>query len=120
MTVAYHKGERGVRPWGEWEVLEVGPTFAVKRIRILPGEKLSLQVHRHRDEHWVIVAGSGTITLGEVTRPVGPNEPFHIPLGRVHSMENTGDVLLEFIEVQSGELLDEDDIVRLSDPYNRD
>ncbi len=120
MTVSYHIGEREDRPWGDWEVLDVGPTYVVKRIRIHPGESLSLQLHHFREEHWTVVAGSGLITIGDETRPIATNDTASIASGCAHRMNNTGTETLVFIEVQIGSCLSEDDIVRLSDSYGRD
>ena len=120
MTVSYRVGERDERPWGDWEVLDIGPAYVVKRIRIHPGESLSLQLHHFRDEHWTVVAGNGLITIGEKTRPISANETASIAAGSAHSMANTGSEILVFIETQTGSRLAEDDIVRLSDPLLTD
>jgi mannose-6-phosphate isomerase-like protein (cupin superfamily) len=91
----------------------------VKRIVVAPGGRLSLQKHRHRAEHWVVVAGEATVTVGTGVRTVGPSEHVHIPQGAVHRLENFGNVPVHLIEVQTGSYLGEDDIERLEDIYER-
>jgi mannose-1-phosphate guanylyltransferase/mannose-6-phosphate isomerase len=110
---------RVFRPWGFYESLFLGDRFQVKRIVVKPGGILSLQKHFHRAEHWVVVAGSALVTVGEEKRLVAENESIYIPLGAVHRMENPGRVPFTLIEVQSGGYLGEDDIVRLEDSYGR-
>jgi mannose-1-phosphate guanylyltransferase / mannose-6-phosphate isomerase len=110
---------RAYRPWGFYESLILGERFQVKRIVVRPGGILSLQKHFHRAEHWVVVAGSALVTVGEEKRLLGENESIYIPLGTVHRMENPGRIPLTLIEVQSGGYLGEDDIVRLEDSYGR-
>lgn len=105
------------RPWGKYELIVNGPRYQVKNITVKPGEKLSLQLHHHRAEHWVVVSGTAKVTNGDSTFLVKENESTYIPVGTVHSLENPGKVPLELIEVQSGEYLVEDDIVRLEDKY---
>lgn len=107
------------RPWGKFEVLEKADHYQIKRITVNPGHRLSLQYHHHRTEHWVIVAGSGRVTRGEEVIPVMANQSVVIPKGTPHRIENTGTEPLVFIEVQYGEYLGEDDIVRLADDYHR-
>lgn len=107
------------RPWGWYQVLEGGDQFQVKRIAVYPQGRLSLQKHRHRAEHWVVVCGTARVTVDEDVRLLGMNEHAHIPLGAVHRLENPGNAMLEIIEVQSGAYLGEDDIVRLEDIYDR-
>ncbi|GBC82702.1 Mannose-1-phosphate guanylyltransferase 1 [bacterium HR10] len=107
------------RPWGKFEVLERADHYQIKRITVNPGHRLSLQYHHHRTEHWVIVAGSGRVTRGEEVIPVVANQSVVIPKGAPHRIENTGTEPLVFIEVQYGEYLGEDDIVRLADDYHR-
>ena len=119
MTVRYEKGETDDRPWGTWEVLETGDPYAVKKIRVFPGELLSYQVHQHRAEHWILVAGQGVVTLNDRQINVSANDHLHIAIGDHHRIANPGKEILEFIEVQQGDLLDENDITRLEDPYNR-
>lgn len=110
---------RSYRPWGWYQVLDAGPRFQVKRIVVYPGGRLSLQRHFHRAEHWVVVRGTALVTHGETQSLLRENESTYIPLGHVHRLENPGKIDLELIEVQSGSYLDEDDIVRLEDQYDR-
>ncbi len=117
--VRYRRGESDERPWGRWEVLETGERFTVKRITVAPGQTLSLQLHHHREEHWVIVEGQARVTLGERVMDMGPNEHIFIPIETKHRIANPTDANVEFIEVQYGETLDENDIVRLEDTYGR-
>lgn len=107
------------RPWGSYETLSLGSRFQVKYITVKPGEKLSLQMHHHRAEHWVVVSGTAVVTVGEQTKMLTENQSTYIPLGVTHRLENPGKVLLELIEVQSGSYLGEDDIVRFDDVYGR-
>jgi mannose-1-phosphate guanylyltransferase/mannose-6-phosphate isomerase len=107
------------RPWGFYESLINGDRFQVKRIMVKPGEKLSLQKHFHRAEHWVVVAGTAMVVRDEDRVMVRENESIYLPLGCVHRLENPGRIPLELIEVQSGAYLGEDDIVRLEDTYGR-
>jgi mannose-1-phosphate guanylyltransferase/mannose-6-phosphate isomerase len=110
---------RCYRPWGFYESLIVAERFQVKRIVVKPGEKLSLQKHFHRAEHWVVVAGTAIVVRDEDRVMVRENESIYLPLGCVHRMENPGRIPLELIEVQSGSYLGEDDIVRIEDTYGR-
>lgn len=107
------------RPWGNYEGIDRGERFQVKRIVVKPGGRLSLQKHFHRAEHWIVVRGAALVTVGEEQQLVHENESTFIPLGSVHRLENPGRIPLELIEVQSGSYLGEDDIVRLEDVYNR-
>ncbi len=107
------------RPWGSYDSIDQGARFQVKRITVKPGEKLSVQMHHHRAEHWIVVSGTASVTIGEETRMVTENESTYIPIGEVHALENPGKIPLELIEVQSGAYLGEDDIVRFSDRYGR-
>ena len=117
--VRYTIGDADERPWGAWRVVDAGDGFIVKRITVRPGAKLSLQFHRGRDEHWIVVAGRAHITHGEAQRHLGVNETVFIPNGVKHRVENIGTSDLVFIEVQTGALLDEADIVRIEDDYRR-
>ena len=117
--VRYSRGESDERPWGRWEVLETGEGFIVKRITVRPGEILSLQRHRYRSEHWVIVAGVAEVTLDEQITRHEAGAHIHVPLGCWHRAHNPGDTIMEFIEVQQGEVLDENDIERREDSYGR-
>ncbi|HQT47443.1 MAG TPA: mannose-1-phosphate guanylyltransferase/mannose-6-phosphate isomerase [Acidocella sp.] len=110
---------RTYRPWGFYESLIHGDRFQVKRIVVWPGQKLSLQKHFHRAEHWVVVAGCASVTRDAEIRLVHENESIYLPLGCVHRMENPGKIPLTLIEVQSGPYLGEDDIVRFEDTYGR-
>lgn len=115
-----HKLHRTVhRPWGTYTVLEEGPGFKIKRIVVKPGASLSLQMHHHRSEHWIVVSGIAEVTNGDREFLVRMNESTHIPAGHQHRLENPGLVDLVMIEVQSGEYLGEDDIVRFADNYGR-
>ncbi len=107
------------RPWGSYETLNLGGRFRVKKIVVDPGERLSLQRHHHRSEHWIVVHGTAEVTVGEEVFTVHENESTYIPLGSVHRLTNPGRIPLELIEVQVGSYLGEDDIVRLDDVYNR-
>ena len=107
------------RPWGWYDCVDVGERFQVKRIAVRPGASLSLQMHHHRAEHWIVVSGSAQVTCGDSKYLVSVNESTFIPLGTRHRLENPGTELLEIIEVQSGSYLGEDDIVRFEDDYGR-
>ena len=107
------------RPWGWYDGVDAGARFQVKRIVVKPGGTLSLQMHHHRAEHWIVVTGTAKVTRGEETFLVSENESTFIPLGTTHRLENPGRVALEMIEVQSGSYLGEDDIVRFEDVYGR-
>ncbi|WP_231759523.1 mannose-1-phosphate guanylyltransferase/mannose-6-phosphate isomerase [Microbulbifer elongatus] len=108
------------RPWGYYDSIDAGPRFQVKRIVVKPGCQLSLQMHHHRAEHWIVVRGTARVTRGEDQLLLTENESTFIPLGVVHRLENPGAIPLELIEVQSGSYLGEDDIVRFEDQYGRD
>jgi mannose-1-phosphate guanylyltransferase / mannose-6-phosphate isomerase len=107
------------RPWGEYTVLEEGPGFKVKRVSIKPGERLSMQYHQHRSEHWVVVEGAAKVQNADRTMTLKPNESTYIPAGTKHCLMNNSDQPLQIIEVQTGPYLGEDDIVRLEDKYGR-
>jgi mannose-1-phosphate guanylyltransferase/mannose-6-phosphate isomerase len=107
------------RPWGSYDSIGNGKRFQVKRITVRPGAKLSLQMHHHRAEHWVVVKGTAKIVNGEQNYLLTENQSTYIPVGVVHSLENPGKIPLELIEIQSGAYLGEDDIVRLQDQYGR-
>ena len=107
------------RPWGYYESIDAGERFQVKRIVVREGGMLSLQKHRHRAEHWVVVRGTAEVTIGDEPRIVHENESIYIPIGSVHRLANHGKIPLELIEVQTGSYLGEDDIVRLDDIYKR-
>lgn len=107
------------RPWGSYEKLAMGERFQVKRIVVKPGRSLSLQMHHHRSEHWIIVRGTAEITLGEEKSLHTENESVYIPIGKLHRLYNPGKIPLELVEVQSGTYLGEDDILRVEDSYGR-
>ena len=107
------------RPWGKYESIDNGDRYQVKRITVNPGEKLSVQMHHHRAEHWIVVSGTAEVTNGDKSFLLCENESTYIPIGVIHALKNPGKALLELIEVQSGSYLGEDDIVRLSDRYGR-
>jgi len=107
------------RPWGYYESIDMGERFQVKRIVVNPGGMLSLQKHRHRAEHWVVVKGTAEVTINDTIRAVHENESIYIPIGSVHRLANQGKIPLELIEVQTGSYFGEDDIVRLDDIYKR-
>jgi len=113
----HHK--KVIRPWGKYEAIDNGDQYQVKRLTVKPGAKLSVQRHRHRAEHWVVVAGLAKVTNGNNTFLLHENESTFIPKGAVHSLENPGTLPLEVIEVQSGDYFGEDDIERFEDRYGR-
>jgi mannose-1-phosphate guanylyltransferase/mannose-6-phosphate isomerase len=107
------------RPWGYYDSIDAGERFQVKRIVVKPGASLSLQMHHHRAEHWIVVQGTAQVTRGDEVFLVAENESTYIPLGTTHRLVNPGVLPLEMIEVQSGSYLGEDDIVRFEDTYGR-
>ncbi len=117
--IAYRIGDKDNRPWGDWEVIDVGTDYIVKRIRVLPGKRLSLQLHHHRDEHWIIAEGTALVTVGDETKPTPANTAVFIPALAKHRIANETDTPVVFIEVQAGPELDEADIVRLEDDFGR-
>jgi mannose-1-phosphate guanylyltransferase/mannose-6-phosphate isomerase len=121
---AEQRGEQALhrkvhRPWGWYDSIDMGGRFQVKRILVKPGASLSLQMHHHRAEHWIVVSGTAEVTVGDETRLLTENQSTYIPLGQVHRLANPGRLPLEIIEVQSGSYLGEDDIVRFEDTYGR-
>lgn len=117
---AEHTAHRKVhRPWGWYDSIDQGPRFQVKRIMVKPGASLSLQMHHHRAEHWIVVTGTAEVTNGDKVIILTENQSTYIPLGEMHRLANPGKVPLEIIEVQSGSYLGEDDIVRFEDTYGR-
>ena len=110
----------GHRPWGTYTVLEESAGYKIKRIEVKPGCRLSLQKHFHRNEHWIVVSGTATVTVGDETRLVRPNESTYIKMGEIHRLENQGKIPVVLIEAQVGEYTGEDDIVRISDDFKRD
>jgi mannose-1-phosphate guanylyltransferase len=107
------------RPWGHYDSIDFGERDQVKRITVNPGAKLSVQMHHHRAEHWVVVRGTAKVQKGNETIVLSENQSTYIPLGEIHALENPGKIPLELIEVQSGSYLGEDDIVRFDDRYGR-
>jgi mannose-1-phosphate guanylyltransferase/mannose-6-phosphate isomerase len=107
------------RPWGSYDSIENGERFQVKRLKVKPGATLSLQMHHHRAEHWIVVSGTARITRGEEVFLLEENQSTYIPIGVKHRIENPGMIPLHIIEVQSGSYLGEDDIVRFDDRYGR-
>jgi mannose-1-phosphate guanylyltransferase/mannose-6-phosphate isomerase len=107
------------RPWGSYQSIDSGPRFQVKRIVVKQGGRLSLQMHHHRAEHWIVVRGTARVTIGNETKTIHENESTYIPIGAKHRLENPGKIDLELIEVQTGSYLGEDDIVRIEDDYRR-
>lgn len=107
------------RPWGKYDSVHSGDGYQVKCITVKPGAKLSLQMHHHRAEHWIVVSGTAKVTKGDKTFLLSENESTYIPVGEIHALENSGKTILELIEVQSGSYLGEDDIVRFEDKYGR-
>lgn len=115
----YRSDRKVYRPWGMYDAIDNGHRYQVKRITVKPGASLSLQMHHHRAEHWIVVSGTAKVTNGETTFLVTENQSTYIPIGQVHCLENPGVIPLELIEVQSGTYLGEDDIVRFEDKYGR-
>jgi mannose-1-phosphate guanylyltransferase len=115
----HHQHRMVYRPWGIYDSIDNGERYQVKRITVKPGAKLSVQMHHHRAEHWIVVSGTAKVTNGDKTFLVTENESTYIPIGQVHALENPGVLPLEMIEVQSGSYLGEDDIVRFEDKYGR-
>ena len=107
------------RPWGSYQSLDLSERYQVKRIVVKQGGRLSLQLHHHRAEHWVVVRGTARVTIGDMVQMVHENESVYVPIGTPHRLENPGKIDLELIEVQTGSYLGEDDIVRLDDIYKR-
>ena len=109
-----------LRPWGAFTVLEEGRGYKIKRIEVKPGHRLSLQMHHHRSEHWIVVAGTAKVVCGENETLLTTNQSTYVPCCTTHRLENPGVLPLILIEVQNGEYLGEDDIVRFQDDYARD
>ncbi|MDM2748558.1 mannose-1-phosphate guanyltransferase [Citrobacter sp. Cs237] len=115
-----HRVHREIyRPWGKYDSIDAGDRYQVKRITVKPGEGLSMQMHHHRAEHWVVVAGTAKVTVNGEVRLLSENESVYIPLGTTHCLENPGKIPLDLIEVRSGSYLEEDDVVRFQDRYGR-
>jgi mannose-1-phosphate guanylyltransferase/mannose-6-phosphate isomerase len=107
------------RPWGSYQSIDQGARFQVKRIVVKQGGRLSLQMHHHRAEHWIVVRGTARVTINDEVKVVHENESVYIPIGAQHRLENPGKIDLELIEVQTGSYLGEDDIIRIEDDYRR-
>jgi mannose-1-phosphate guanylyltransferase/mannose-6-phosphate isomerase len=108
------------RPWGSYDSIDSGDRFQVKRLSLKPGGILSLQMHHHRAEHWIVVQGTARVTCGDKTFLLSENESTYVPIGATHRIENPGKVALHIVEVRSGTYLGEDDIVRYEDSYGRE
>ena len=115
----YKRGEHDTRPWGTWEVIDCGESFCVKRITVNAGGILSLQLHHFRNEHWIIVNGTATVTLGDSIIEKQAGEAVFIEKETKHRIQNKSTLPLTFIEIQTGENLDENDIIRYEDVYGR-
>ncbi|MDJ0600280.1 MAG: phosphomannose isomerase type II C-terminal cupin domain [Crocosphaera sp.] len=123
-TVPFSVANTGVaatemRPWGSFTTLEEGPGYKIKRIEVNPGHRLSLQMHHHRSEHWIVVSGTAKVTCGDTEKILGANQSTYVPQCTSHRLENPGVIKLILIEVQNGEYLGEDDIIRFQDDYSR-
>ncbi|WP_136657489.1 phosphomannose isomerase type II C-terminal cupin domain [Nitratireductor sp. XY-223] len=116
---AYATGQSDVRPWGRWLVVDKGADFAVKRIEVNPGQRLSLQYHAFRSEHWIIVGGKGAVSVDGREWTVKTGSYVFVPKSATHRVHNTGPETLVLLEVQTGERLRESDIVRIEDDYSR-
>lgn len=108
-----------IRPWGSFTTLEEGSGYKIKRIEVNPGHRLSLQMHHHRSEHWIVVSGTAKVTCGEEEMILSSNQSTYVPQCTSHRLENPGVIKLVLIEVQNGQYLGEDDIIRFSDDYAR-
>jgi mannose-6-phosphate isomerase len=108
-----------MRPWGSFTTLEEGPGYKIKRIEVNPGHRLSLQMHHHRSEHWIVVSGTAKVTCNGEEKILGANQSTYVPQCNSHRLENPGVIKLILIEVQNGEYLGEDDIIRFQDDYSR-
>ena len=107
------------RPWGSFTILEDKDNFKTKRLDVLPGKRLSLQSHLHRSEHWIVVAGSAKVTIGDEIKKVSKGEHVFVAQGNKHRIENTGKTLVTIVEVQLGDYFGEDDIIRYEDDFDR-
>ena len=108
-----------IRPWGSFTTLEEGKGYKIKRIEVNPGHRLSLQMHHHRSEHWIVVSGTAKVTCGDEDMILSSNQSTYVPQCTSHRLENPGVIKLVLIEVQNGQYLGEDDIIRFSDDYSR-
>ena len=119
INTGYSVGERDTRPWGSWEVLAIGDGFIIKKIAVNPGARLSLQSHQHRSEHWTILEGSADVTLGQDVVRLDQHGTVFISAKTKHRIFNAGESELKFLEIQTGQILDETDIDRFDDDYDR-
>ena len=119
MTVNYKINEESVRPWGTWKVIDKGENYVVKKIIVSPMSSLSLQMHNYREENWFILKGTATVTIGEDKFVLCERQKAYIPVKTKHRLENLTENYIEFIEIQTGDKLDENDIIRFDDLYNR-
>ena len=119
MCIKYNLNEIGHRPWGTWKCIAVGDKYITKIITVNPHSSLSLQMHEHRSEHWTVVAGKPTITVRKSKKQYGFGQSVDIPVKTKHRLENLTDTVAEVIEIQMGDILDENDIIRFEDIYNR-
>ena len=119
MSVNYKVGDHDTRTWGSWEVIAAGNNYVAKKIVVILGGELSLQLHHHRDEHWIIAEGTAEVTLGDKIFSAPANTPIFIKVGEKHRIANRTQNQVVFIEVQTGDTLDENDIIRLEDKYGR-
>ena len=117
--IRYNLNEVGSRPWGTWRCIAVGDKYITKIITVNPHSSLSLQMHEHRSEHWTVVVGNPTITVGDVKKEYCFGQSVDIPVNTKHRLENLSDTFAQVIEVQMGDILDENDIIRFEDIYNR-
>lgn len=115
----HHVHREVYRPWGKYDSIDTGDRYQVKHITVKPGEGLSLQMHYHRAEHWIVVSGTAKVSIDDQTKIIGENESVFIPLGTKHCLENPGKIPLDIIEVRTGTYIDEDDIIRFADRYGR-
>ena len=111
--------EKAERPWGSWRVLAAGVGYKIKLITVLPGHRLSLQFHHQRSEHWVVASGRARVIVGDIVSELASLESITVPMGTVHRLENPGAEPLVVLELQTGETLSEEDIVRVEDDYDR-
>ncbi|MBR2011909.1 MAG: phosphomannose isomerase type II C-terminal cupin domain [Alphaproteobacteria bacterium] len=118
-NIEYHLNETGNRPWGTWKCIAVGDKYIAKVITVNPHQSLSLQMHEYRSEHWTVVKGTPTITVGNNVREYQYGQSVDIPVKTKHRLENLTDNIAEVVEIQMGDILDENDIIRLEDIYNR-
>ena len=117
--ITYHVGEKGTRPWGEWQVLDLQSHVVVKKLLVYPGERLSLQRHQHRTERWIVTEGVATVQCDKNIIHLNVGESIMIPCGSMHRLSNRGTAPVALIEVQIGNYLSEDDIERFNDDYGR-